>query len=109
MDPADMSSWDLRSCACRLRYAIFHTAGCEQKWYHFLNSVKLFRLDAGRVMPEKHGFLDAIKHIAFEDEPEKTVTKAMPTTPAAAAPALAREVPSVAPPVAYTQPIDAGI
>src|ERR1700692_4843875 len=60
-------------------------------------------------MPEKHGFLDAIKHIAFEDEPEKAVTKVTPAAPAAAARAFAPEGPTAAPTVAYTQPIDVGV
>jgi hypothetical protein len=60
-------------------------------------------------MTEKHGFLDAIKHIAFEDEPAKTLTNATPAAPPVATPAFVAEVTNPAPPVAYTQPIDAGV
>src|SRR6266568_1330306 len=60
-------------------------------------------------MTEKHGFLDAIKHIAFEDEPAKTATNAPPAALPAATPTFVSEVPSAAPPIVYTQPIDAGV
>jgi hypothetical protein len=68
-------------------------------------------------MTEKHGFLDALKHVAFEDEPTPPEKHTPP--PAAAnfaAPAFVStpvQVPTqptaYAPPAAYTPPIDAGV
>jgi hypothetical protein len=77
----------------------------------FLDFRKAFQgcIYVGRVMTEKHGFLDAIKHIAFEDEPEKTAPNAKPAAPPAAAPTFAPEVTSAASPVVYMQPIDVGV
>ena len=62
-------------------------------------------------MTEKHGFLEALKHVAFEDEPEPSA-KHSPTVPAPAfaPPAFASPgVPESAPPVAYAPPIDTGV
>jgi hypothetical protein len=68
-------------------------------------------------MTEKHGFLDALKHVAFEDEPappEKHTPA--PTVPAPAfssppfsAPEAAAPIASLASPVPYALPIDAGV
>jgi hypothetical protein len=68
-------------------------------------------------MPGKHGLIDSLKHIAFEDEPEKPPANA---TPAAAPTAAAPFAPSFAAPFApafagaapqpgYMPPIDAGV
>ena len=72
----------------------------------------------------KHGLLDSLKHMAFEDEPEKTEPseKAAATaaaqsfgspahtyTPAAAADTFAPETASAPPQSAYSLPIDAGV
>jgi hypothetical protein len=50
-------------------------------------------IGVGRVMTEKHGFLETLKHVAFEDEP------APPE----------KHTPAQAPPVPYALPIDAGV
>ena len=60
-------------------------------------------------MADKHGFLDTIKHLAFEDEPEKTITNATPGAPAAASAVLATEAASAAAPVTPMKPIDVGV
>ena len=60
-------------------------------------------------MTDKHGFLDSIKHLAFEDEPPKATPNATPATPAAASPVQAMEIPSAAPLVTPMQPIDTGV
>jgi hypothetical protein len=57
----------------------------------------------------KHGLLDTLKHMAFEDEPESTTTSAVANTAPAVAPAPPSEVPSAAPPIAYSVPIDASV
>jgi hypothetical protein len=74
----------------------------------------------------EHGLLDSLKHMAFEDEPEKPEQSEKPaavTTPAAAqsfgaashtfapaaADAFAPEMTSAPPPAAYSLPIDAGV
>jgi len=66
-------------------------------------------------MTEKHGFLDALKHVAFEDEPTPPAKHA--PSPAAPSPTAAATFASPAmvesaPPVAYAPPIaaiDAGV
>jgi len=68
-------------------------------------------------MPGKHGLFDSLKHIAFEDEPEKpAATHTPPAAPAAAPPfapsftqPFAQAAAGAAPPVAFTPPIDAGV
>jgi hypothetical protein len=73
-------------------------------------------------MTEKHGFLDALKHAAFEDEPEPPAKhtpapaasgQAAPAFVAAqvSAPSFAQQVvpPTPTPLAAYTPPIDAGV
>src|SRR5271157_5931421 len=70
-------------------------------------------------MPGKHGLIDRLKHIAYEDEPEKTPASATPSaTPAATptfatppftAPAFAPTPLSAAPQPGYMPPIDAGV
>lgn len=73
----------------------------------------------------KHGLLDSLKHMAFEDEPEQSekpehpapsATPAAAITFGAAAPAYAAPAPAYAPeassapaPAAYALPIDAGV
>ena len=52
----------------------------------------------------EHGFLDSLKHLAFEEEPAKPATETAPAAPPAFAPA-----PAAAPPVGYSLPIDAGV
>jgi len=53
----------------------------------------------------EHGFLDSLKHLAFEEEPAKPAPDATPTTVPTHAPAM-----TAAPePVAYSLPIDAGV
>jgi hypothetical protein len=62
-------------------------------------------------MSEKHGFLDALKHVAFEDEPappEKHAPAPPPPTPSFAQPAYSVPTPA-APAMAYAAPIDAGV
>jgi len=68
-------------------------------------------------MPGKHGLIDSLKHIAFEEEPEKTPASATPAAaPAAAAPFTPAFTAPFAPPAAsavphagYTPPLDAGV
>jgi len=63
-------------------------------------------------MTGKHGFLDVLKQVAFEDEPAPPEKHAPPAAaPTFAAPAFAAPAASapVAPPPAYALPIDAGI
>ena len=68
-------------------------------------------------MTEKHGFLDALKHVAFEDEPAQPEKHTpAPTVPAPAfssppfsAPEAAAPIASLASPVPYALPIDAGV
>jgi hypothetical protein len=70
----------------------------------------------------KHGLLDSLKHMAFEDEPEKSEKAAPATTPAEAltfgtaahtfaapAPAFAPEETSAPAPAGYSLPINAGV
>jgi hypothetical protein len=62
-------------------------------------------------MTEKHGFLETLKHVAFEDEPE-TPAKHSPTPASAAFSAQAFVAPPAAtpaPPMTYVLPIDAGV
>lgn len=62
-------------------------------------------------MTEKHGFLEALKHVAFEDEPE-TPAKHAPSPKPQGAPAATFASPSLvetAPPAAFAPPIDAGV
>jgi hypothetical protein len=63
-------------------------------------------------MTSKHGLLDTIKHMAFEEEPQKA-PEAMPATaPAAgpaAAPTVAPAVMAATPPAGYPIPVDAGV
>ena len=64
------------------------------------------------MMTEKHGFLDALKHVAFEDEPAPPAKHA--PTPAPSATAVTFTSPEVesAQPLAYAPPIaaiDAGV
>ncbi|MGA3023786.1 MAG: hypothetical protein ABSF98_03340 [Bryobacteraceae bacterium] len=56
-------------------------------------------------MSDKHGLLDTIKHLAFEEEP----TKAAPETTPAAAPAVAPAMTAITPPAGYPLPIDTGV
>jgi hypothetical protein len=62
-------------------------------------------------MTEKHGFLDALKHVAFEDEPappEKHTSP--PPAPKFAVPAfVSTPIEAATPPIAYAPPIDAGV
>jgi hypothetical protein len=63
-------------------------------------------------MSEKHGFLDALKHVAFEDEPappEKHTPAAPAFTSPLAPPVAAPPVASVPSPVSFSAPIDAGV
>jgi hypothetical protein len=71
-------------------------------------------------MTEKHGFLDALKHVAFEDEPAPPAKHApspaapSPTAATFASPAVVESAQPLAyaPPVAYAPPIaaiDAGV
>jgi hypothetical protein len=62
-------------------------------------------------MTEKHGFLEALKHVAFEDEPETPAKHAPPTTTPSAAPATfpSRSAEPTTPPVIFAHPIDAGV
>jgi hypothetical protein len=63
-------------------------------------------------MSEKHGFLDALKHVAFEDEPappEKHTSAAPAFTSPLAPPVAAPPVASVPSPVSFSAPIDAGV
>ena len=73
-------------------------------------------------MPGKHGLIDSLKHIAFEDEPEKTPASGTPAAaPPVAAPVFttpftqpftnpfAPAEATTAPPVAFTPPIDTGV
>jgi hypothetical protein len=57
-------------------------------------------------MSEKHGFLDALKHVAFEDEPAPTPPPAAAhfAAPAFASPSVDPATPSISNP-----PIDAGV
>jgi len=75
----------------------------------------------------KHGLFDSLKHMAFEDEPEKAETPEKPATigtppaaqtfgaaghtfaPAAAVPTFEPEAASASSPAAYSLPIDAGV
>ena len=75
----------------------------------------------------KHGLIDSLKHMAFEDEPEKPETHEKPSAtttpaaaqsfgtaahafaPAAAAPIFGPEAASAPPPVSYPMPIDTGV
>jgi hypothetical protein len=68
-------------------------------------------------MTEKHGFLDALKHVAFEDEPAQP-EKHTPAPPGPQAPTfsvpsfsapLADPVASPPSPAAFSMPIDAGV
>jgi hypothetical protein len=58
-------------------------------------------------MSEKHGFLDALKHVAFEDEPAPP-EKHAPAAPSFTAP-LAPPVAAPPPSVSFAAPIDAGV
>ncbi|MGA2218783.1 MAG: hypothetical protein ABSG51_11895 [Terracidiphilus sp.] len=62
-------------------------------------------------MTEKHGFLDALKHVAFEDEPETPAKHSPPPTAPSAVPATfpSRPVKEAGPPVVFAPPIDAGV
>ena len=66
-------------------------------------------------MPGKHGLIDSLKHIAFEDEPEKPPAHSTPTAAPAAAPSFAAPsfaqpfAPATAPQVGYQPPIGAGV
>jgi hypothetical protein len=68
-------------------------------------------------MPGKHGLIDSLKHIAFEEEPEKPPANATPTAAPAAAPPFtpaftapfAPAAASAAPQAGYALPIDAGV
>jgi len=62
-------------------------------------------------MTEKHGFLEALKHVAFEDEPEPPAKHSpTPAAPAFAAPAfVSPPVEESAPSMAYALPIDTGV
>lgn len=53
----------------------------------------------------EHGLLDSLKHLAFEEEPDKPA----PATTPAAAPTVAPAVTAAAPPAGYALPIDAGV
>jgi hypothetical protein len=62
-------------------------------------------------MTEKHGFLDALKHVAFEDEPTPPEKHApAPAAPNFAAPSFAAMPMDVTtPPVSYASPIESGV
>jgi hypothetical protein len=63
-------------------------------------------------MSEKHGFLDALKHVAFEDEPAPPAKHAPTPVPSATAAAFTSPVVESAQPLAYAPPIaaiDAGV
>jgi len=65
-------------------------------------------------MTEKHGILETLKHVAFEDDPEPAAKhpQAAHPEPAAAAPAYAQTAAAAfsAPPAAeFSAPIDAGV
>ena len=62
-------------------------------------------------MSEKHGFLDALKHAAFEDEPEPPEKHIPPSAPANFVPAPFAAAPAVAetPQASFSIPIDAGV
>ena len=61
-------------------------------------------------MTEKHGFLDALKHVAFEDEPAPPAKHAPQPFPSATASTFDSEA-AVEPtqPLAYASPIDTGV
>jgi hypothetical protein len=62
-------------------------------------------------MTEKHGFLDALKHVAFEDEPAPPVKhEPTPAAPSAQAETFASPpMAQPAQPLAYAAPIDTGM
>lgn len=64
-------------------------------------------------MTEKHGFLDALKHVAFEDEPAQPAKHAPTLAPNATATTFASQAAvESAQPLAYAPPIaaiDAGV
>ena len=61
-------------------------------------------------MTTKHGFLDTLKHVAFEDEPEKTAKSPVSAAKSSAVlgAASVAAVPTYAPPSMAAQPIDTG-
>lgn len=64
------------------------------------------------MMTEKHGFLDALKHVAFEDEPAQPAKHTPTPATSAAVATFASPVMESVQPVAYSQPIaaiDAGV
>ncbi|MGD0939317.1 MAG: hypothetical protein ABR905_06350 [Terracidiphilus sp.] len=62
-------------------------------------------------MTGKHGFLDTLKSVAFEEEPPKPEqhSPASAATPAFSMPVDSPAVESAAPPTTYSLPIDAGV
>jgi hypothetical protein len=68
-------------------------------------------------MPGKHGLIDSLKHIAFEEEPEKTPASPTPAAAPTAAPSFASQfAPSFAPaaasaasPAVFAAPLDTGV
>ena len=61
-------------------------------------------------MTGKHGFLDTLKSVAFEEEPAQPEKHApAPAASAFSAPVISPTVESAASPVSYALPIDAGV
>jgi len=60
-------------------------------------------------MTEKHGFLEALKHVAFEDEPAPPAKHAPPPNPSATAVPFVSPVEESPQPISYASPIDTGV
>jgi hypothetical protein len=61
-------------------------------------------------MTGKHGFLDTLKSVAFEEEPPKPQQHTQaPAAPSFSAPLTSQSVESSAPAIPYALPIDAGV